>query len=243
MNFSHPEKAICIHQPDFMPWLGFFNKIAVCNEFVVLDHVMNNPRDGNWGRRVKMLIGGQANWITLPLVKPDDQVFVPINKMKIKLVDERLIKKILQSISINYSRASYFEIIFPFVESYFLDEDEFLASRNMKFISKICENMGLKKKMIYSSTLNCSEKATDLLIEICRITNANTYICGGGAAGYQEDEKFEQNGIKLVYQNFKHPHYAQFNSKEFVPGLSIIDALMNCGFDEVKKMISNNSQL
>lgn len=62
-------------------------------------------------------------------------------------------------------------------------------------------------------------------------------MCGGGAGNYQEDEKFEQAGIKLIYRNFKHPVYPQFNSIEFVPGLSVIDSLMNVGIDGVKKLL------
>lgn len=234
-------KRICIHQPDFMPWLGFFNKIAICDEFIVLDHVLNNPKDGSWTRRVRIMIGGEPNWITIPLVKPTNEVFIPIKEMRIKLDDKKFIKKIKQSISINYSKAKYFKEIYPIVENYFSDIDDYIALRNIKFINSICERLGIEKKITFSSALNCNGKATELLIEICKKVDAKTYICGGGAIEYQQDEKFAQNQIHLEFQNFNHPQYIQFNSNTFTPGLSIIDALMNCGFEKVKDFLIEHS--
>ena len=72
------------------------------------------------------------------------------------------------------------------------------------------------------------------------LVGGNVYLCGGGAVGYQKDEVFESSGINLLYQNFLHPAYPQFTSNEFVSGLSVVDALMNLGFEGVQRLLQNN---
>ena len=68
--------------------------------------------------------------------------------------------------------------------------------------------------------------------------NCKNYLCGGGASGYQEDDLFKASGINLIYQNFSHPKYSQYNQEKFVNGLSIIDCLMNIGLEETKKTLN-----
>ena len=79
-------KIVTIHQPDFMPWLGLFNKINNADELIVLDHVINNPKSPElWSRRVKMLIGGKDHWMSVTLKKDEQNTFIPINKMELKI--------------------------------------------------------------------------------------------------------------------------------------------------------------
>jgi hypothetical protein len=236
------KKIASIHQPDFMPWLGLFNKIARSDIFVVLDHVLNNPNDGSWFRRVRVIAGGQPHWITIPLVKPKDSVFVPINKMQIKIEDKKFVKKNLQTIYQNYSRTKYFKDVIYLIDDYFQDEEVLMGVRNMKFINKVCSKLNITTQFIYSSALNCEKKATELLVEICNKVGANVYLCGGGADGYQQDDLFAESNIKLIYNKFQHPVYDQANTNEFIPGLSIIDPLMNCGFEGVKQMLHSISK-
>ena len=111
---------VTIHQPDFMPWLGLFNKINSADEFIILDHVTNNPKAAEfWCRRVKMLIGGKEHWLSVTLKKDQHNTFIPINQMELDM-DEKAIKKFIQSIELNYKRAPYFTEIFYLVENYFL---------------------------------------------------------------------------------------------------------------------------
>ena len=88
---------ITIHQPDFMPWYGFFNKISKVDTWVVLDHVHNNPRKAFWGRRVQILSNGKPLWLSIPLEKPpqEGQLGMPLNIMKINLQEKKNISKSL----------------------------------------------------------------------------------------------------------------------------------------------------
>jgi hypothetical protein len=89
--------------------------------------------------------------------------------------------------------------------------------------------------------LNCEANATALLVEILKKKQGTTYLCGGGAEGYQQDNLFEAAGISLKYNNFNHPTYPQLSRQAFVPGLSIIDALMHVGVEATKKLIRNEA--
>ena len=126
------------------------------------------------------------------------------------------------------------------VERYFLEVSDSLKIRNMHFILEVMRELDITTKVVYSSSLNCHEKSTELLVEILQKVNGNIYLCGGGASGYQQDHLFLKNDIVLEYNNFKHPEYPQKKCENFIPGLSLIDALMNIGFKGVKEILQIN---
>lgn len=219
---------ITIHQPNYFPWLGFFDKIAGSDLFVLLDHVKNDVTAGFWVKRVKVLANGQAMWSTVPLYRGKNEKIQPINEMMID-VDNQLMGKNLRVLRSAYLKAPYFESIFPLVESFYHHQSRFIAERNIDFIRSVCRMLGITTRLILSSDLACERSATDLNIEITQKVGGTTYKSGDGSAGYLEASKFHDAGINLLFQEFVHPVYSQFNSSRFVPGLSIIDALFNIG--------------
>lgn len=231
-------KLAAIHQPTFFPWLGFFNKISKSDVFVILDNVQYPKKGGSWSNRVKILIGGEPSWITVPIVRSFTGT-KNINEIDIDN-SKNWNNKLLKSIEVNYKKAPFFNDTFPFLVDLLSVTGSDLAKLNIKIIYAVCSLIGLKTEhFIVASALNTEGSSTDLLISIVEQTGCNSYMCGGGASKYQEDEKFEQAGIKLIYQNFKHPVYEQFNTKEFHPGLSVIDVLMNCGADKTHNLITS----
>ena len=229
-----------IHQPDFMPWLGFFNKINKADTWVILDHVTNNPRDAAfWGRRVKILVNSQEHWLSLPLEKEKDSknIGIPINDMKYNFKNQKAFITATKTIEYSYKKAPFFKEIFPIAEKFMVSDEQYLVKRNLQFIFDVMNILNIKTKIVYSSSLNCSEKSTKLLIEILKKINADSYLCGGGAKNYQDDELIQKNGIEIIHNNFIYPSYHQYNSKTFVPGLSILDVLMSIGIDETRNLI------
>lgn len=232
------EKVVAIHQPNFFPWLGYFNKIARADLFLVMDNVQF-PRTGKgtWVNRVKLIVNKQAAWVTMPVVRAHSGVRC-ISEMRISDATPWR-AKLLKTIQMSYSRAPFFEVVFPFLAKLTNNTTDYLAEYNLSAIRSLAEALGLQtSKLILGSTLNVAGSATDLLISMVKAVEGTAYLCGGGAAGYQEDEKFAEAGIELIYQNFQHPVYSQSNTQEFIPGLSIIDALMNCGFEEVLSLMT-----
>jgi hypothetical protein len=225
-------KIVTIHQPDFMPWMGLFSKIIKADELIVLDHTLNNPKAPEfWCRRVKMLIGGKEHWMSVSLNRSDKQVFIPINEMTLNM-DDKSIKKFIQSIELNYKKAPFFKSIFYLIENYFIQHGDSLLKKNIWFIIEVLNNLGYPKHLVYSSQMDPQFSSNEMLIDLLKKRGATTYLCGDGASGYQKDELYTNQNILIQKNNFHHPEYKQFNSPTFTKGLSIIDALMNLGFEQ-----------
>jgi hypothetical protein len=229
---------VAIHQPNFFPWLGYFNKIVCSDKFVLLDHVQYAKQGaGSYVNRVKILVQGKPVWITLPV----DRTFKgvrPINQIEIKK-DGKWQTKIIRTLDFNYSKATYYHEVRDFLEELIMESSSGLSTYNQRNIFALSERLGIdRKKFLLSSSLKLSGSATEMLVEITRIIGGDTYMCGSGAPlHYQNDVIFEREGLGLKYQGFVHPEYPQLRTNEFQQGLSIIDALMNTGFEGTRKLI------
>lgn len=238
--------TVTIHQPDMLPWLGLFNKIDNADLWVILNHTTNNPRDAAlWGRRVKILVNGEAKWLSLPLKKPETQgvIGIPIYEMEFSNLEAKIYQDALRTVELNYKKTPFFKEIYPLVEQFLLSPEMNMSKRNLAFIFRIMELLDIKTEICFSSELDCRENSTELLVEIMKKKQGTSYLCGGGAGGYQRDELFHAAGIEVIYNSFNHPFYTQMNGSQFVPGLSIIDALMNVGIAETKKLIRAGSAI
>ena len=221
-------KIVAIHQPNFFPWLGYFDKIARSDVFIFLDHVQLQKTGGTWSNRVKLLQGGEARWVTAPILRQfhgvlaiKEMEFQPANPWRDKL---------LKSLITNYSRAPFFVEVLELLEPLIRNPESKLARYNGAAVTAIVEYLGLAtKKILWSSEIRVDGQSNDMLIALTRAVDGDAYLCGGGAAGYQEDAAFASSGVGLVYQNFQHPVYPQVGTKDYVLGLSVIDALMNIG--------------
>jgi hypothetical protein len=231
-------KTVAIHQPTFFPWLGYFDKIVRCDLFLVLDNVQFPKKGGTWGNRVKLLVNGQAAWVTMPVMR---------NYHGVRTYAEMQIdnaggwrEKLQGSIHAHYYRAPFFEEVSPALEELINNPTDRLTDYNLSAIISLAKALRIDdSKIILGSTLNIQGSATDLLVSMVKAVNGTAYLCGGGAGGYQEDQKFSEAGLELIYQNYQHPVYPQRKAPECVPGLSVIDVLMNCGFEKTGEIIRN----
>lgn len=231
---------VAIHQPNFFPWMGYFNKIARADVFCLMDNAQFPKTGGTWVNRVRLLIGGEAQWCTAPVTRGYSGVRA-IREMELNNATPWR-EKLIGTIRANYGRAPAFAEVFPVIEPLIRNETASLADYNVQAIRTIAAKLGLTRaRLVLGSELQgLTGQATDLLIQMTRAVGGTAYLCGGGAGGYQEDEKFAAAGIGLVYQNFAHPVYTQAKAPEFVPGLSIIDVLMHCGFETAGRLVAGN---
>jgi len=230
-------RVVAIHQPNFFPWLGYFDKMERSDIFIFLDHVQFPKTGGVWCNRVKLRSGGEARWVTGPIRR----AFHGVATIKeIEWADEQPWRsKLLKTLVTNYSKAPFFRETMTWIEPLVLLPDHNLASYNMTVIKAIASQIGLRHEHCVRSSSLCFEgQATDLLINLTLKVGGSCYMCGGGATGYQEDQAFAQAGISLSYQSFQHPVYPQAGLVDFMPGLSIVDALMNLGFGGVRDLLS-----
>lgn len=229
-------KTIMIHQPDFFPWLGFFDKFKLVDEFILLDHSIVHPKNRTWLRRVNIIVNYEEQFISLPLRKLKDS-FVPIKDLEINKAHKQF-KNILLTINLNYKRAPYFTEVFKYVKAYFDSESNYLQDCNLQFIQNISRKLNIDvPKITKSSALDVNNTSTNMILEICAKVNADTFLLTAGANEYSDKKIFEKNNINIKLHNFKHPNYIHFNKKEFIPGLSIIDPLMNLGFKNLRQIL------
>jgi hypothetical protein len=229
-------KLVAIHQPNFFPWLGYFDKIARSDVFILLDHVQLQKTGGTWSNRVKLLQGGEARWVTAPILRQFHGVLA-VGEMAFQ-PDGLWREKFIKSLVANYARAPYFRDVMDFLEPLIRNPEGNIARYNGRAIKAIAQYLGLPiEKFRWSSEMVVDGRASEMLISLTRAVGGNAYMCGGGAEGYQDDSTFAAAGVGLIYQNFQHPVYPQMGSKVFVPGLSVIDALMNIGVVGVRAVL------
>lgn len=233
-----PSKKIGIHQPNLFPWLGFFNKIYKSDIFVYLNHVENNPRTAIYTKRVKISVNKQEYWLTCSLKNEPNTVFVPINKMKLDN-PERLKDKHLKTLELNYKKYPFFKETFWILQEFYDHKSDLISERNITSIDTICRSLNIETNKVISDTLEIYTTSNQMLIDIVKKLDGNCYVPGGGASEYQQDELFTNNGIDIIPQDFKHTIYPQANNQQFIPGLSIIDAIMNVGFQHTEILVKN----
>ncbi len=225
-------KIVAIHQPNFFPWLGYFHKIRHADAFVVLDHVQfPKTGAGTWINRVKMLVAGEARWITAPL----DRTFSgtrTIREMQLS-ADPQWVTKMLATIRGSYLKAPHFATVFPIIESVLHKSIDGLADMNIHGIRALCQCAGLTLPEFHlSSQMDPQGASNGLLIDLIQKAGGTHYLCGAVAAsasGYHEEDMFEKAGIGVIHQSFQHPEYAHPAKAGFEKGISIADALFYTG--------------
>ena len=226
---------VAVHQPQYLPWLGYFDKIRRADIFCYLDCVQYKKNDWQNRNRIKTSQGWQ--WLTVPVrfQFPEKICDVKIDQT----VKWR--KKHLQALMTNYRRAAFFEqYIDVFGQIYAADWD-YLAGLNIHTIERLKAALGMDQKpAIQSSQLELREDPTDRLIDICKAVKADTYLSGQDGIKYMDLERFKENGLKVIIQDFEHPVYPQmFN--EFESHMSVVDLLFNCGPESLNIIRNSNT--
>jgi len=226
MGLSADKKVIAIHQPNYIPWQGFFYKMIKSDIFVFLDNVQFS-KEGIINRN-KIKTGSGELWLTVPVLTKH-KMQQSINETRINnKVDWR--RKHWNAIWLNYTKSPFFKKYASIFEDNYKREWEKLADLNKVLIRTVADLLGIRRNFINASELNAAGNGTDLLVSICRETGGNIYLSGEGGKGYMDEEKFKEAGIEIRYANFKQPAYKQLYG-DFIPNLSVLDLLFNCGAD------------
>lgn len=216
--------TVSIHQPNFIPWLGYFYKIYHSDVFVVLDDVEYTKNSYINRNLIKTQHG--VKWLTIPVMYSgksnefikDIQIH---NFMKEK-------KRILKTIQMVYSKAPFFDNFFPRLQQILMKNTNSLALINSLIIEWLINLFAFPTKIIYSSTLNIEGVSSQRLINIITSLSGTKYIHGKGGLSYQDKLLFEESKIELIPSKYTTIKYPQLNG-EFEPNLSVLDYIFNCG--------------
>jgi hypothetical protein len=226
---------IAIHQPNFIPWIGYFFKISKCDVFVLLDNVQYTKNGFINRNRIKTPQG--ENWLTLPVVQ-SGKFGQDIKETQIFNKDYS-VKKVLATIAANYKKAAYFDKYYTGITEILNKSSDNLCDVNSILIKWAAADLGIKTKMIFASELDeITGESTERLVSICKKLNGTSYLAGLGAKKYQEDHLFKAVNINVINTPFKHPGYQQLWG-DFLPNMSVIDLLFNCG-PEAKTILNNS---
>jgi len=224
-----------IHQPNFMPWVGYFYKIHRASDFVFLDNIQIETKSKQaFVNRVKVNTGAGETWLTCPISKEKSTSKLIMDIQFVDKFDWR--QKILKTLFYNYKKCLYFNDIYPFIEKLICSDYQHLGTYNSEIIMALSKAIGLKTSFHFSSKMNLlSQEKNERLIEICNKLNSCIYLSGKGGMQYHNQELFNNSGITYLDLNFHHPIYS--TNKEFRKGLSIIDALFHLGFKGVQELL------
>ena len=223
---------VCIHQPNYLPYLGFFNKIKNSNIFVIYD-VAQYVKDRFDNRNIIKTATG-IQWLTIPLQEKDSYLK---RFYEVRLPPDDFWKKNhLKSIEINYRKSKYFTKYYPQFLKIFKKNYVYFADFSVDVIEFLLKSFGINTPTVKSTNLqlDLKKKSTDMIIQILNKVNANEYLAGTSGKKYMDTAALKRAGIKVKYQHFKHPIYTQLFKSPFVKDLAAIDLLFNEGPDAKK---------
>ena len=215
---------LALHQPQFLPWLGYFHKMIVSDAFCLLDTVQYKKNEWQNRNRIRTATGWQ--WLTTPVSFkfPENICEVRINN------STNWKKKHVQALSTNYGKAPFFTEVMSILEDIYARDWEYLSDLSISMVAELRDYLGLGNKIttVASQMGDLSDEPTERLIDICKTMDADTYLSGPDGPNYMNMDAFRQNGIHVQVQDFHHPLYRQcFDG--FESHMSIIDLLFNCG--------------
>lgn len=219
-------KRVCIHQPDFLPYLGFFHRLLLVDTFIILDDVQFLRKGSGWHNRDKIKTPHGEKWLTIPVEK--GHCDRKINQVILSPDTEHWIPRNLNLLKENYGKAPYFDEYFPSIQEIYLRGFCEMLKLNMAFLSFFWNAFNIHIETVFSSNLNVSGTKNHRLINLIKAVDGEHYVSGMGAKAYLDEQLFVNEHITVEWQQFHHPVYPQLHGK-FIPNLSCIDILFNCG--------------
>jgi WbqC-like protein family len=215
---------VTIHQPQFLPWLGYLDKIDQADLFIVLDTVQFKKNEWQNRNRIRTATGWQ--WLTVPVLQHFGQRIedVRINPTAAWQAQH------LRALDMHYARAPYRDRYVSELRELYEQSWTKLSDLNRATIKWLLEAYGIATPVQSATEWNARDEPTDRLVDLCRAVGATCYLAGPGADGYMDKPRFEASGVQLEMQVFQHPRYRQVY-EPFEPNLSALDLLLMQGPD------------
>jgi hypothetical protein len=222
---------VAIHQPHFLPWLGYLHRMQSADLFVLLDHVQFERR--NYQNRTAIMVDGIARWLTVPVVQRSQKETIVE-----KLIDNPKNGEMrwwgpnaFRTLRFAYRRAPHLERYTPWLQEILERRWDRLAQLNEVLLDFLRDAFEIRTPFVRSSELGVSGHRAELILNLCRHLGADALLAGdGGSRSYLDEAEFARAGVRIAWQNFRHPSYPQAGAAgAFVPGLSAVDLLFNCG--------------
>lgn len=233
---------VSAHQPHYMPWIGYINKIFLSDIFVLVDNVQFVKK---YVAENKIVTKNGELQLSVPVFchKGNKNVFIRDAKISYEK-QGRWISKHLKSIELNYYKSVSFKILFPEIEKILNSKPETIFQLDFQLLNLFLNYLNIGTKVIVASEMEISgKKNDDLMLSILSKTGSNELLLGIGASTlYVNRQLIIDKGFKLLFLKFEHPVYKQ-KSKNFVKGISSLDLLMNCSQKEASDIVRNSGNI
>ena len=233
-------RTVVISQPTYLPWTGYFRIMKEADVYVFLDNVQFEKR--SWQSRNRIKSAKELGWLTIPTHHSSQSRIsdVEIDNSK------QWMRQHFNAIKTSYGKAPYFDDYCSFFKSVFEFRWTNLALLNIYLIEYFANQLGLSPIFVRASKLGLEGKRTNLLLDICKMFGANRYVSSIGAKNYMEADGaksiFEKAGIMVDFLQVNLPKYPQLFG-EFIPELSVVDLILNCGPESSKILFDENTAI
>ncbi len=234
--------VLTAHQPGYLPWIGLFHKIALADTYVIFDGVQYKPKHTDSRNKIKTHNGVQ--WLSVPCDRRDHFN----TKIKdVRIQDGNWRRKHWRTLYLAYRKAPYFDRYAGFLEWIYGEEWELLVNLDTTLLGFLVNQIFPVENSVpihRASNMDLKGSKSALVLDMCLKMGADTYIFGKNGRNYMGEDgvrKFEDAGVRVVFQDFQHPTYPQLHG-DFVPYMSAIDLLFNLGRDSFETMMSGNAR-
>lgn len=224
-------KKVAIHQPNYLPWIGFFDKMDQADTFILLDTAIHSKSEFVNRNKIKTPQGSM--WLTVPIKQKE----IPIHQIDVDST-KRWNEKHWKTIQSNYKKSKYWPLYQEGFEKIYANNWTKLVDLNIALIMHLKEILGIETEILIESDLNKDfGKGNTRNVNLVKHVNGDIYVSGTGAKAYNNQSEYKENNITLQYQEFTHPVYQQ-SWDDFVKNLSVIDMIFHCGPDTITKIRS-----
>jgi len=220
--------VVVIEQPNYVPWVGYFDLVDRSDIFVIYDDVQYTIRD--WRNRNMLKTPQGLKWITVP-VYDKGRMNMRVNEVNIKYT-VNWYEQHLKLFYHMYHKCPFFDDAYGILEKELMKKPEKLSDLDISLIRSVSDYLGIKTKFDLSSNYPSNKKKLDRILELCEIENTTEYLSGPKAANYINPEEFEKRKIKLEYINYSYGVYDQPYG-DFTPYVSILDTIACLGKETI----------
>jgi hypothetical protein len=221
---------VAIHQPHYIPWLGYLDRMARADLFIVLDHVQFERR--NYQNRAAIRLEDSSRWLTTPVVQLSQKERIIDKQVDNSETGSRAWGPThFKTLRYAYRKAPFFALYAPRVQEILEARWEKLVDLDLAMLDVLRDAFEIRTPLRRSSQMQAEGARSELLLNLCKEASPGSTFLGGlgGSRGYLDLDAFAQAGIGVKWQQFRHPTYAQCGEAPFIPGLMALDLLFNCG--------------
>ena len=219
---------VAIHQPHFIPWLGYLHRMSQVDLFVILDHVQFERR--NYQNRSQIRLDGEARWLTVPVEQRSQKERILDKRVDNRDAERPWGRTHFATLRHAYREAGYFGSYAPTLRRILEGQWERLVDLDAAMLAFLMDAFSIPTKIVRSSALDVAGAKSELILNLCRAVKADALLAGlGGSRGYLDPQEFARHGIEIRQHEFRHPLYRQCGPAPFAAGLASVDLLFNAG--------------